>query len=103
MSFSAGWGEIVGDDVAASSAPLRVANGTLLVAVRSSAWSHQLSFLSERIIESVRQRLPQAGIERLRFRVGSMPKRRAAVASPRQASLRTPDVAREPAQAREKH
>ena len=51
--LAAGWGEVLGDDVAANSAPLRIVNGTLLVMVRSSAWSHQLSFLSERILDAV--------------------------------------------------
>jgi hypothetical protein len=73
--LGAGWPEIVGDDVAANSAPLRIANGTLLVAVPSSAWSHQLSFLSERIVAAVTQRLPAIGVERLRFRVGTLPRR----------------------------
>lgn len=73
--LAAGWNEIVGDDVAANSAPMRIANGTLLVVVPSSAWSHQLSFLSERIVAAVHLRLPDAGIERLRFRVGALPKR----------------------------
>ena len=73
--LNAGWTEIVGDDVAANSAPLRIANGTLLVVVPSSAWSHQLSFLSERIVAAVAERLPAAGVERLRFRVGSLPRR----------------------------
>jgi hypothetical protein len=73
--LSVGWAEIVGGDVAANSAPLRIANGTLLVVVPSSAWSHQLSFLSERIVTAVAERLPAAGVERLRFRVGTVPKR----------------------------
>jgi predicted nucleic acid-binding Zn ribbon protein len=73
--LTAGWNDIVGDDVAANSAPLRIANGTLLVVVPSSAWSHQLSFLSERIVSAVAERLPAAGVERLRFRVGTLPKR----------------------------
>lgn len=73
--LGAGWAEIVGDDVAANSAPLRIANGTMLVVVPSSAWSHQLSFLSERIVAAVTERLPAAGVERLRFRVGTLPKR----------------------------
>jgi predicted nucleic acid-binding Zn ribbon protein len=49
--------------------------GTLIVVTRSAAWSHQLSFLAERVREAVAARLPGAGIERLRFRVGALPKR----------------------------
>lgn len=73
--LNAVWSEILGDDVAANCAPVRVANGSLVIAVRSSPWSQQLSFLSERILASLAQRVPGAGIERLRFRVGALPKR----------------------------
>ena len=43
---------------------------TLLVVTRSSAWSHQLSFLAERSCVSSPLARRNAGIERLRFRVG---------------------------------
>ncbi|MBV8530520.1 MAG: hypothetical protein JO104_04325, partial [Candidatus Eremiobacteraeota bacterium] len=36
------------------------------------AWSHQLSFLAEHILRAVEARLPGAGVERLRFRVGRL-------------------------------
>lgn len=73
--LQAGWSEIVGAEVAKNSSPWRVADGTLIVVTRSAAWSHQLSFLAERVREAVAARLPSAGIERLRFRVGALPKR----------------------------
>lgn len=71
----AGWREIVGTEVAKNSAPSRVIAGTLIVVTRSAAWSHQLSFLADHVREAVAARLPSAGIERLRFRVGALPKR----------------------------
>lgn len=63
------WSAIVGKDVAASSMPAELSRDALLIVTRSSAWSQQLSFLSEHIVASVRQRtgIP---VERLRFRVG---------------------------------
>ncbi|HLY03443.1 MAG TPA: DUF721 domain-containing protein [Candidatus Cybelea sp.] len=73
--LQAGWTDIVGAEVAANSAPVRVADGTLVVVTRSSAWSHQLSFLADRVLGAVAARLPGAGVERLRFRVGVLPKR----------------------------
>lgn len=94
--LSSGWREIVGDDVAANSAPLRIANGTLLVVVPSNAWSHQLSFLSERIVKAVDERLPAAGVERLRFRVGSVPKRGGRGQRPPVSRAAKPAVHREP-------
>jgi hypothetical protein len=73
--LQAGWTDIVGAEVAANSAPVRVADGTLVVVTRSSAWSHQLSFLADRVLAAVGARLPAAAVERLRFRVGVLPKR----------------------------
>ena len=75
--LAAGWADIVGAEVAANSAPVRLADGTLVVVTRSSAWSHQLSFLAERVLGAVAARLPSCSIERLRFRVGTLPKRNA--------------------------
>ena len=75
--LAAGWADIVGAEVAANSAPVRLADGTLVVVTRSSAWSHQLSFLAERVLGAVAARLPSCGIERLRFRVGTLPRRSA--------------------------
>lgn len=75
--LQAGWTDLVGAEVAANSAPVRVADGTLVIVTRSSAWSHQLSFLADRVLAAVAVRLPGAGIERLRFRVGVLPKRNA--------------------------
>jgi hypothetical protein len=75
MLLSAGWGEIVGDEVARHSHPSQFSGSALVVTTRSSAWSQQLSFLSEQIVAAVRARLPAAGVEQLRFRVGRLPAR----------------------------
>ncbi len=75
--LQAGWADIVGEKIAANSAPARITDGTLAVTTRSSAWSHQLTFLSEKILEAVAARLPELRVERLRFRFGTLPKRRA--------------------------
>ncbi|MGC1379900.1 MAG: DUF721 domain-containing protein, partial [Candidatus Baltobacteraceae bacterium] len=50
------WPEIAGADVARNSHPTRIADGTLYVTTRSSAWSHQLSFLSEHVLRAVAAR-----------------------------------------------
>lgn len=83
----AGWSEIVGDDVARNTYPARILDDALWVTTRSSAWSQQLTFLADRIVDAVRARLPQTSVERLRFRVGKLPARtraplRARVAPP---------------------
>ena len=71
--IAAGWSDIVGADVAKNSHPSQIQGDALLVTTRSSAWSQQLSFLAEEILGGVRARLPDCGIERLRFRVGKLP------------------------------
>ncbi|MGB8521006.1 MAG: DUF721 domain-containing protein [Candidatus Tumulicola sp.] len=73
--LSAGWSEIVGDDVARNTHPARILDDALWVTTRSSAWSQQLTFLADRILAAVRARLPQTPVERLRFRVGKLPMR----------------------------
>lgn len=63
------WATIVGEEIAANSRPSELIRGSLLVVTRSSAWSQQLSFLSERIVEAVRE-ATGATLEGIRFRVG---------------------------------
>jgi hypothetical protein len=68
--LEAGWEQIVGSKVAENSRPTRIAEGMLTITTRSSAWSHQLSLLSEHVLSAVAARLPDAGIRGIRFRVG---------------------------------
>lgn len=68
----AAWPSIVGADVAQNSRPLDIARDTLVVATRSSAWSQQLSFLSERILRGMRARDLGPQVDRLRFKVGKV-------------------------------
>lgn len=63
------WATIVGEDIASNSRPAELIRGSLLVVTRSAAWSQQLSFLSERIVEAVRESTG-AALEGVRFRVG---------------------------------
>jgi hypothetical protein len=69
----AGWRDIVGEEVARHSHPVRLVDGTLNVMARSNGWSHELSFLSPRILDAVRARFPKAEVRELRFRVGKLP------------------------------
>jgi hypothetical protein len=73
--LAAVWPEIVGPEVGRQSYPSQLGGETLIVTTRSSAWSEQLSFLSEQVLNAIQARLPSAGITRLRFRVGSLPPR----------------------------
>jgi hypothetical protein len=69
---AAAWPEVVGAEIARQSAPLRITGDTLVVGVRSSAWSEQLSFWSERILASLRERFGLRELQRLRFRIGKV-------------------------------
>ncbi|MBV8154750.1 MAG: DUF721 domain-containing protein [Candidatus Eremiobacteraeota bacterium] len=70
VAVSAHWEDVVGSEVARNASPSRFGDETLTVATRSSAWSHQLSFLAEEILAALRARLPNLHVRALRFRVG---------------------------------
>jgi hypothetical protein len=91
--LEAGWDEIVGIEVGRNSHPNRIADGTLTITTCSSAWSQQLSFLSDHVVRAVAARLPNCGIVRLRFRVGRVNKRRTPVRRPRAALRANPPAA----------
>jgi hypothetical protein len=67
----AGWTEIVGPDVARAAQPVALTGSALVVLTSSGAWSHQLAFLERDILRSLAA-LGVGGIERLRFRVGTI-------------------------------
>ncbi len=94
------WASIVGADVAAHTRPEQIVRDALLVVTRSSAWSQQLSFLSERILSSLRSRAG-VSVERLRFRVGRVTAAAAQAAPKRRPQQRTRRDARRPAESLE--
>jgi hypothetical protein len=77
-AIAACWPELVGERVAEHSRPLELTRGVLVVTTGSSAWSQQLAFLSERILQGLRALPEGAGIRTLRFRVGTVRRRPAA-------------------------
>lgn len=79
LALQGRWREVVGPEVAAHSRPVELAGDTLLIHTRSSAWSQQLAFLVEPILEAVAQATGTRAA-RLRFRVGRLAP--AAVRSP---------------------
>jgi hypothetical protein len=79
-TIRAAWSGIVGDDVARAAQPVALVGTALVVVTASSSWSHQLSFLERTILASVNE-LGVRGVERLRFRVGT-------VRGPRRAGVR---------------
>ncbi|MDE2482279.1 MAG: DUF721 domain-containing protein [bacterium] len=94
--LGAAWAEIAGEGMAANSHPAKLDGDTLLVTTSSSGWSQQLSFLCEPILAAIRARLPHAGIEKLRFRVGKLPKRGASARGARTETAARAVVAERP-------
>ncbi len=70
-TIRATWSEIVGDDVARAAQPVALVGSALVVITASSSWSHQLSFLERTILVSINE-LGVHGVERLRFRIGTV-------------------------------
>jgi len=61
------WPERVGPAIAAVTTPLRVSRGTLIVAVRSSAWLMELQMMERRIRDALNQGKERGRIQRIRF------------------------------------
>ncbi len=67
------WEKAVPKRVLEHARPVSLKNGTLYVHVENSAWSQELSFLSEEILQAVRREVPEARVRKLRFRVAPLP------------------------------
>ena len=64
------WEEIVGKELAKVSRPDSIVNKKLIITVKGSVWSQQLSFYSKVILTRVRKYLDSADqVDGLRFRV----------------------------------
>ena len=61
------WADRVGEAIAAVTTPLRVSRGTLLVAVRSSAWLMELRLMERDILRRLNAGRTEGRIERIRF------------------------------------
>jgi hypothetical protein len=64
------WQEIVGEDIAANTYPRLVQQGTLMVSVNSSVWSHHLSMMKESIIDKINGFIGEKLIFDIRFQAG---------------------------------
>jgi predicted nucleic acid-binding Zn ribbon protein len=64
------WPHVVGAAVAAAAKPLSVASdGTLIVAVRSSAWMNELSLMERELLEALNRANPSAPLTRIRWTI----------------------------------
>ena len=64
------WPSVVGPAVAAAAKPISVtSDGTLLVAVRSSAWMNELSLMERDLLEALNRANPTAPLSRIRWTI----------------------------------
>jgi len=61
------WPELVGPAIAAVTTPLRVTDGVLVVAVRSSAWLMELKLMEGEILRRVNGGRRRGRLARIRF------------------------------------
>jgi predicted nucleic acid-binding Zn ribbon protein len=61
------WAERVGPSISAVTTPLSVSHGTLMVAVRSSAWLMELHLMEREIVSRLNAGRPRGRIRRIRF------------------------------------
>ena len=65
------WEERVGPVIAAVTTPLRVSRGTLLVAVKSSAWLMELTLIEREILIRLNEGRERGRLDRIRFLMAS--------------------------------
>jgi len=64
------WPGVVGPAVAAAARPLVVtSDGTLIVAVRSSAWMNELSLMERELLEALNRANPSAPLTKIRWQI----------------------------------
>ena len=68
------WREMVGEQVAAHSEPIRLNFKRLVVMVDSPAWVQHLTFLKPELMEKIQHSLGKEAITEIRFKVGSLSK-----------------------------
>jgi predicted nucleic acid-binding Zn ribbon protein len=61
------WAERVGEAIAAVTQPVRVAHGTIVVAVRTSGWLMELRLMEREIVRRLNEGRDRGRIERIRF------------------------------------
>ena len=64
------WAGLVGERIAAVTTPMHAADGTLVVAVRSSAWLMELKLMEREILRRLNEGKRTGRIERIRFVMG---------------------------------
>ena len=63
------WPTLVGPAIAAVTTPVRVADGVLVVGVRSSAWMNELKMMEREILRQVNVGRAKGRIDKIRFQM----------------------------------
>lgn len=63
------WKHIIGESLAAHTAPIKIINGSLIILTRHSVYAHQLSYMSEPIKEKIFSHYPslKSHIQNIKF------------------------------------
>ncbi|HEY3284367.1 MAG TPA: DUF721 domain-containing protein [Armatimonadota bacterium] len=95
------WPEVVGDAVASATKVQSLREGTLYVATVSSTWAYELSFFREAYIRGLNEKLGEAAIRAIHFRVGRVkpPPQPEQEAAPPPPPPHEPDLLTEPSRA----
>lgn len=59
------WPELVGESLAAHSAPLHLRSGTLRIGVDDPAWAGQFRYLADSLVTALTERVPGAGVREI--------------------------------------
>lgn len=70
--FTAAWQAAAGDTLARYTLPGRLKRGVLEITVSNSTIVQELTFQKQRILADLQERLPDARIRGLRFRIGAI-------------------------------
>ncbi|MDT7042885.1 DUF721 domain-containing protein [Candidatus Nitronereus thalassa] len=67
------WKDIVGDVLAAHTWPTRIRFRKLFIAVETTVWLHQLTYLKSTLMEKIQSQTPNLYLKDIVFRIGEIP------------------------------
>ncbi len=67
------WKDIVGEVLAAHTWPTRIRFRKLFIAVETTVWLHQLTYLKSTLMEKIKSQAPGLYLKDLVFRIGEIP------------------------------
>lgn len=67
------WSRSVPPRILEHARPVRFSRGVLIVHVSSSVWANELHYLTNDLLERLREAAPASGVQKIRFQVGPLP------------------------------